>query len=181
MTIAQRPLSLTVNGHAVGPIDVPEDMMMLDFLHEYLDLTGSRLGCGQGICHACTIILDDPAKGALEMRTCITGAPFLCGQNGAHDRRSRRAGCERQCRAAVCRAAGLHRALRLPMRVLHARFRHRHDRADGADAESARRAGRCGTSDRGCSGSAYMPLHRLCPLLPSRARGYPEHPGLVTG
>jgi aerobic-type carbon monoxide dehydrogenase small subunit (CoxS/CutS family) len=80
MTIAQRPLSLTVNGHAVGPIDVPEDMMMLDFLHEYLDLTGSRLGCGQGICHACTIILDDPAKGALEMRTCITGAHFFAGK-----------------------------------------------------------------------------------------------------
>ncbi|MCB8881250.1 (2Fe-2S)-binding protein [Acidisoma cellulosilytica] len=70
-------MSLTVNGKPVGPIDVPNDMMMLDFLHDYLNLTGSRFGCGQGICHACTIILDDPVEGAVEMRTCVTGAHFF--------------------------------------------------------------------------------------------------------
>ena len=45
-----RPLSLTVNGKQIGPIDVPDDMMMQDFLHEYLNLTGSRMGCGEGVC-----------------------------------------------------------------------------------------------------------------------------------
>ena len=44
-----RPLSLTVNGKQIGPIDVPDDMMMQDFLHEYLNLTGSRMGCGEGV------------------------------------------------------------------------------------------------------------------------------------
>ena len=48
MTIGKRPLSLSVNGRAIGPIDVPDTLMMLDFLHEYLGLTGSRMGCGQG-------------------------------------------------------------------------------------------------------------------------------------
>ena len=43
-----RPLSLTVNGKQIGPIDVPDDMMMQNFLHEYLNLTGSRMGCGGG-------------------------------------------------------------------------------------------------------------------------------------
>jgi aerobic-type carbon monoxide dehydrogenase small subunit (CoxS/CutS family) len=79
VTIATHPLSLTVNGRAIGPIDVPDGLMMLDFLHEYLDLTGSRMGCGQGICHACTIILDG-VDGPREMRSCITGAPFFAGK-----------------------------------------------------------------------------------------------------
>ena len=81
MTLDQKQLSMTVNGRAVGPIEVPGDLMMIDFLHEYLNLTGSRFGCGQGICHACTIILDDPARGAIEIRSCITGAHFFAGRS----------------------------------------------------------------------------------------------------
>jgi aerobic-type carbon monoxide dehydrogenase small subunit (CoxS/CutS family) len=81
MSIATRPLSLTVNGRKVGPIDVPDSMMMLDFLNEYLNLTGARLGCGIGVCHACTIILDRPDGRAEEMRTCITGAHFFADKS----------------------------------------------------------------------------------------------------
>lgn len=79
MTLPARPLSLTVNGKAVGPVDVPDEMMMLDVLHEYLGLTGPRIGCGQGICHACTVILDEP-DGPREIRTCITGAHYFAGR-----------------------------------------------------------------------------------------------------
>ena len=64
-----RPLSLTVNGKQVGPVDVPDDMMMQDFLHEYLNLTGSRMGCGEGVCHACTVILENPDGWLEEQRT----------------------------------------------------------------------------------------------------------------
>ena len=46
MTVRTSPLSLSVNGKPVGPIDVPDDMMLLDVLHEYLGLTGSRFSCG---------------------------------------------------------------------------------------------------------------------------------------
>jgi len=81
MSLATRPLSLTVNGKPVGPIEVPEGTMMIDFLHEYLDLTGSRMGCGQGICHACTVILEAADGRAREMRTCITGAHFFAGKS----------------------------------------------------------------------------------------------------
>jgi aerobic-type carbon monoxide dehydrogenase small subunit (CoxS/CutS family) len=80
MTIATKPLSLTVNGKPVGPIDVPETLMMQDFLFEYLDLTGSRMGCGQGICHACTVVLEKPDGTLEEMRTCITGAHWFAGR-----------------------------------------------------------------------------------------------------
>ncbi|MFO1087400.1 MAG: (2Fe-2S)-binding protein [Reyranellaceae bacterium] len=80
MTIATRPLSLTVNGKPVGPIEVPEALMMLDFLHEYLNLTGSRMGCGQGICHACTVMVEQPDGSHREIRTCITGAHYFAGK-----------------------------------------------------------------------------------------------------
>ncbi|MBB3141609.1 (2Fe-2S)-binding protein [Halomonas organivorans] len=75
-----RSLSLTINGEAIGPVDVPEDLMMIDFLHEYQGLTGSRLGCGQGICRACVVILDHDDGTSEEMRICITGAHFFNGK-----------------------------------------------------------------------------------------------------
>ena len=31
-------------------MDVPDGLMMLDFLHEYANLTGSRMDCGIGEC-----------------------------------------------------------------------------------------------------------------------------------
>ncbi|WP_342315961.1 (2Fe-2S)-binding protein [Lysobacter sp. FW306-1B-D06B] len=71
-----RPLTLKVNGRSHGPIDVPEDMMLVDVLHEYLGLTGTRFACGQGECRACTVIVDD-AHGTREMRSCITGAHYF--------------------------------------------------------------------------------------------------------
>ncbi|MFC5395026.1 (2Fe-2S)-binding protein [Bosea vestrisii] len=80
MTIPTKQLSLTINDKAVGPIDVPETMMMQDFLYEYLNLTGSRMGCGQGICHACTVVLEKADGSLEEMRTCITGAHWFAGR-----------------------------------------------------------------------------------------------------
>ncbi|SOF01525.1 Aerobic-type carbon monoxide dehydrogenase, small subunit, CoxS/CutS family [Burkholderia sp. OK233] len=74
------PVSVKVNGEIVGPTDVPAGLMMIDFLHEYLHLTGSRLGCGQGICHACVVIVDKPDGTSEEVRSCITGANFFHGK-----------------------------------------------------------------------------------------------------
>ncbi|MEZ0469185.1 (2Fe-2S)-binding protein [Luteimonas salinilitoris] len=74
-----RPLTLQINGRARGPMDVPEDMMLVDVLHEYLGLTGTRLGCGQGECKACTVIVDDE-RGPREVRSCITGAHYFQGK-----------------------------------------------------------------------------------------------------
>lgn len=77
MTLAAKKLSLTINDKTIDPIDVPEAMMMQDFLYECLNLTGSRMGCGQGICHACTVILEKDDGTLEEMRTCITGAHWF--------------------------------------------------------------------------------------------------------
>ncbi|RQU05808.1 (2Fe-2S)-binding protein [Burkholderia cenocepacia] len=77
----RKPLSVNINGKSVGPMPVPEGLMMIEFLHEYLGLTGSRLGCGQGVCHACVVIVDKPDGTSEEMRTCITGAHFFHGRS----------------------------------------------------------------------------------------------------
>ncbi|MFT4432546.1 (2Fe-2S)-binding protein [Caballeronia sp. 15715] len=78
--IQMKPISLTINGAAMGPIQTPDGLMMIDFLHEYVGLTGSRLGCGQGVYHACVVILDKADGSSEEVRTCITGAHFFDGK-----------------------------------------------------------------------------------------------------
>ena len=67
--MANRSLQLTLNGQPVGPVEVPDDLSMNDYLHEHQNLTGSRLGCGQGICHACVVIVDNPDGTSEEVRT----------------------------------------------------------------------------------------------------------------
>ncbi len=80
MSIPTRPLTVTVNGTTHAPLDVPVGMMMIDVLHEMLGLTGSRLGCGEGICHACVVIWDKDDHTSVEMPSCITGAHFFDGK-----------------------------------------------------------------------------------------------------
>ncbi len=81
MSIPTRDLSLTINGKIFGPIAVPDELTMTDFLHEYAELTGSRFGCGQGLCRACVVIVDDEDGTSREMRTCITGAHYFNGRS----------------------------------------------------------------------------------------------------
>lgn len=50
-------IALTVNGNAVEA-DVPADLLLLDFLRENLGLTGTKRGCGEGDCGACTVLLN---------------------------------------------------------------------------------------------------------------------------
>jgi aerobic-type carbon monoxide dehydrogenase small subunit (CoxS/CutS family) len=80
MSVVTRPLTVTINGRRHGPIDVPEGMMMIDVLHEMFNLTGSRLGCGQGMCHACVVIWDRDDRTSEEVPSCITGAAFFDGK-----------------------------------------------------------------------------------------------------
>jgi len=80
MTIEKQPLTLTVNGEKIGPIDVPLGMPMVDFLHHYLNLTGTRFGCGEGVCHACTVVEVQEDGTQKESRTCIYGAHMFDGR-----------------------------------------------------------------------------------------------------
>ena len=48
-------------------MDVDPATSLLTVLREYLDLTGSKYGCGEGACGACTVLLNGTPT-----RSCIT-------------------------------------------------------------------------------------------------------------
>ena len=50
------PIPLIVNGQNQS-LDLPPDMPLLWALREGLNLTGTKFGCGQALCGACTVPL----------------------------------------------------------------------------------------------------------------------------
>lgn len=71
---APRALSLTVNGEAVTALAQPRQHLA-DFLREALGLTGTHLGCEQGVCGACTVRLDGMmVRGCLVLAVQAEGA-----------------------------------------------------------------------------------------------------------
>jgi aerobic-type carbon monoxide dehydrogenase small subunit (CoxS/CutS family) len=59
-------LRLSVNGRPYT-IDADPQTSLLTALREHLDLTGTKYGCGEGQCGACTVLIDGQAQ-----RSCIT-------------------------------------------------------------------------------------------------------------
>ena len=75
-----KPIRLTVNGRPVVEI-VEARTHLADFLRETINLTGTHLRCEQGVCGACTLLIDgQPA------RSCITYAVMCDGADDHHDR-----------------------------------------------------------------------------------------------
>jgi len=60
---------LTVNG-APAEVDVPGRRRLLDVLREDLALTGTKEGCGEGECGACTVLLDGAPVDACLVPVC---------------------------------------------------------------------------------------------------------------
>ena len=65
---------LQVNGRAHRVQGDPEDSL-LSVLREDLKLTGSKFGCGEGYCGACTVLIDDRAT-----RSCVTTLSAAAGK-----------------------------------------------------------------------------------------------------
>jgi isoquinoline 1-oxidoreductase alpha subunit len=68
-------ITLKVNGVS-RQYDGDADMPLLWFLRDDLQLTGTKYGCGQGLCGACTVHLNGQA-----VRSCQTDMQTAAGKN----------------------------------------------------------------------------------------------------
>jgi aerobic-type carbon monoxide dehydrogenase small subunit (CoxS/CutS family) len=67
--------ALRINGQSLSILAEP-DASLLYVLREELDLTGTKYGCGEGQCGACTVLLDGRAQ-----RSCITPVSAASGKS----------------------------------------------------------------------------------------------------
>jgi aerobic-type carbon monoxide dehydrogenase small subunit (CoxS/CutS family) len=58
--------NLRINGREVA-VDADPDTPLLWVIRDHINLTGTKFGCGAGLCGACTVHLDGAA-----IRSCIT-------------------------------------------------------------------------------------------------------------
>ena len=66
--------TITVNGASLV-LDVPGDMPLLWALRDIGGLTGTKFGCGMGLCGACTVHIDGEAT-----RACVTPVAAVVGK-----------------------------------------------------------------------------------------------------
>ena len=59
-------IKLAINGRTYS-VDADPDATLLSVLREQLDLTGSKYGCGEGQCGACTVLVDGKARRSCQM------------------------------------------------------------------------------------------------------------------
>ena len=67
-------ITTTINGE-LRKLDVDGDMPLLWILRDVLNMTGTKFGCGQGLCGACTIQIDGQPT-----RSCITPVSSAIGK-----------------------------------------------------------------------------------------------------
>ena len=68
-------VSLNINGKA-HEVDVDPDTPLLWVIREWVGLTGTKYGCGEGQCGACTVLIDGQAT-----RSCLSPATSAVGKS----------------------------------------------------------------------------------------------------
>jgi len=69
-------IALVVNGQHKD-VEVDPETSLLVVLRDELDLTGTKYGCGEGQCGACTVLLDErPVRSCLTRLAAVQGKPI---------------------------------------------------------------------------------------------------------
>jgi carbon-monoxide dehydrogenase small subunit len=68
------PVSLNINGR-VESLEIPSQRTLLEVIRDDLQLTGTKSGCEDGTCGACTVLLN-----GAPMRSCLLLAAEVQGQ-----------------------------------------------------------------------------------------------------
>ncbi len=80
-------IGLRVNGDRVE-LEVPGMRRLLDVLREDLGLTGTKEGCGEGECGACSVLLDGAVVDSCLVPICqVEGASVITVEGLAHEER----------------------------------------------------------------------------------------------
>jgi aerobic-type carbon monoxide dehydrogenase small subunit (CoxS/CutS family) len=70
----ERTITFTLNGKAAR-VTTDDERMLLWVLRGDLGLTGTKFGCGEGLCGACTVMIDKQA-----VRSCVTPVKDVAGK-----------------------------------------------------------------------------------------------------
>ncbi len=71
----KRTINFHLNGRPVS-LDTEDDRSLLWVLRNDFDLTGTKYGCGEGLCGACTVVIDGRA-----VRSCQQTLAAVAGKN----------------------------------------------------------------------------------------------------
>jgi aerobic-type carbon monoxide dehydrogenase small subunit (CoxS/CutS family) len=80
--VSEANIRIHVNGRAVTVLAADTDMSLAEYLHERMDLTGTKVCCGIGACRACTVGLRSSRDALMEKTlACVTPVSAVANQH----------------------------------------------------------------------------------------------------
>ncbi len=82
MSVSGTPIRFILDGEVVSVTEVPPTMTLLQYLREHLGRTGTKEGCAEGDCGACTVVLGELDGDRIAYRSVNACIRFLAAVDG---------------------------------------------------------------------------------------------------